>query len=498
MKDITEEQYDKLSKACDELLKKNASLERNANAYLHIIREHPIFLQNYIPLFNLKDTKFTIHLLKQLCLNIIKGLYKLIESLYRNYILGEGLANEHRSFENLFLSHFLNDSFIYHRSNFYFFELPKRLQKIKLPSLQLFINFTDRNSKYVNNKWRNRDVVSQLLPKYLPLTQELKIRFLFIKDAITIIKTKTNSNFERRLKYQAAVTSLSSETHFNYRLAILIQKYVKKNGIKRIFITYEGQPWERLIFAMARRIENSVECIGYQHALIFRKQHAILRKLENNFEPDYILFSGIKGLNIFKKIKYLPSNRLILFGTDRIGPSKTPKIKTRKSNKNTFLILPEGDLIECIPLAKLMIQLAHINYNFKFIIRFHPITNIKKVIQKCPELNYDYPNIELSKLSLEDDLKRSDFAIYRGSTTIIKAVQSGLIPLYYEKKNEMSIDPLFKMKKAKINLCQNLDLEFIFKTSIDEIEKNQSIIMNHVKDFFSPIDYDKIDEILKL
>ena len=45
MKNITEAQYDQLCDACDNIINnKPNSFERNANAFLHVIREHPIFL----------------------------------------------------------------------------------------------------------------------------------------------------------------------------------------------------------------------------------------------------------------------------------------------------------------------------------------------------------------------------------------------------------------------------------------------------------------------
>ena len=85
-------------------------------------------------------------------------------------------------------------------------------------------------------------------------------------------------------------------------------------------------------------------------------------------------------------------------------------------------------------MTKFVIQLAKEYSNFKFIIRFHPITKLNQVIRECPNLIQNLPNLELSQLSFEDDLKRSDYAIYRGSTTIIKAIQNGLVPLYYHNK----------------------------------------------------------------
>ena len=95
------------------------------------------------------------------------------------------------------------------------------------------------------------------------------------------------------------------------------------------------------------------------------------------------------------------------------------------------------------------------------------------------------------------DLKRSNFAIYRGSTTIIKAIQNGLIPLYYKKQNEISIDPLFEVQKEKIDLTTPKDLEFILRKSLPEIEKSQAKLINHVNDFFNPLDYNEVLKNLK-
>ena len=493
MKGLTEAQYSQLCLACDALLKENsASFERNANALLHVIREHPIFLNNYSVLFQKREFIFSIYLIKKLFWHVILGSYKLVHAIYRNYFFGDRLIKDKRVFENIFISHFLNDSFIDHKSDFYFFDLPQKIAGTKSSSLQLYINFTNQASTDVTNKWKKRPVVSKLLPRYLSIFQEIKIRSLLLKEAINILKSKTVSNFEKRLKYQAAVSSLSSATHSNYRLAVLVQQYIKNNGVKRVFTTYEGHPWERLIFAMAREIDSSVECIGYQHALVFRKQHAIRRKLDKNFEPDYILFSGKKGINNFKAINYLPSNRLILFGTNRIESINKTPLKVKSTNKNVFLMLPEGDLIECIPLTKFVLQLALKYSEFKFIIRFHPITKVNLVIRECPLLKKNLPNLEISKMSFEDDLRRSDFAIYRGSTTIIKAIQNGLVPLYYQKENEITIDPLFEIQEGKTNLSSIQDLSLVFNKPSDEIEKSQTKLIEHINDFFSPINYDEV------
>ena len=494
---ISELQYDQLCKACDFLLKeKSFSLERNANAYLHVIREHPIFLKSYRALFFKGNFSFFIYSGKKLFCHLILGIFKFFHAILRYYILGDRIKKDSRSFNDAFVSHFLNDSFINHKSDFYFFDLPSKISQSKTSSLQLYINFSNKYSNYLDDYSLDKPFASILLPKYLPLFQEIKIRVLLFREAMSILKVKTLSNFEKRLKFEAAIASVSSATHSNYRLAILIQQFIKKNNIKRVFTTYEGHPWERLIFAMARKINPSIVCIGYQHAILFKKQHAIKRKLEKNFEPDYILFSGKKALNNFKAMDYLPSNRLILFGTNRVE-SNRKKVNVNPERKKVFLILPEGDLIESVPLTKFVLQLALKYPQFQFIFRYHPITNVNQVIRQCPLLKQNLPNVKLSNESFTNDLARANFAIYRGSTTIIKAVQNGLIPLYYQKKNEITIDPLSDIQQEKINLSSTQDLSLILNKSLDEFEKSQYKIIEHVNDFFSPINYDEILNVLK-
>lgn len=497
MKNITEAQYDQLCDACDALLQNNSlSFERNANAFLHVIREHPIFLQGYNALFHKSNTGFSLFLIKLLFRHITFGSIKFLHAIYRNYFLRDGRIKEETVFENLFISHFLNHSFVDHKSDFYFFDLPQKISEKEDASLQLYINFTGLSTRIIKGKWKDRSINSSLLPKYLSLFQEIKIRALMLREAVLLSRLKASSKFEKRVKYQAMIACFSSSSHSNYRLAFLVQQYVKENGIKRIFTTYEGHPWERLIFAMAREVNPAVECIGYQHALVFRKQHAIRRKLAANFEPNYILCSGDHGRQQFEMINYLPPDQLLCFGTTRTIEEKRNQLAVEAKERNVFLMLSEGDLIECLPLAKFVIQLAKVNPNAQFIMRFHPITRVENVLKAIPELVSPSKNIELSNLSFEEDLERSHFAIYRGSTTIIKAIQYGLVPLYYEREDELSIDPLYGIQNEKINLISLNDLEIVLKVSHQELIKRQHKLIAYVARFFSPIDYKEALKIL--
>ena len=137
------------------------------------------------------------------------------------------------------------------------------------------------------------------------------------------------------------------------------------------------------------------------------------------------------------------------------------------------------------------------NIDIKFILRLHPSTKkefrdlIKKYIRKS--------KIILSNLSLDEDLKRSNLAIYRGSSTIISACFSNIIPIYVPKPNELSIDPLFAASEAKPKI--NSISEFI--KFYDQLSKKQFRYnkkkMKKLKDFcnnyFLDINYHQLNKL---
>ena len=496
MRTISEAVYEKLCNACDALLEKNpTSITRNANALLHVIREHPIFLSNYEIIFKKNSALFYLSLINKLLWNSILGTYKLFHSFYRNYFTGDRVKRENLNIDYLFVSHFLNQNFLNHKSDFYFFDLPDSMLNKNEKSQLLYINFTGLTSSVIEKQWENRITPSLALSRYLPFKDELLIRVLLVNEAIKILFEKTDNLFEKRVKLLAAVGALSSSTFSNLRLAKLVQKHIKKNKPNYLFTTYEGHAWERLIFFLARKTNSNIQCIGYQHALIFRKQHAIRRKLADQFEPDFILFSGPHARNQFTASHYLPKERLLLFGSNRTSGVKREKLAVNAERKDTFLMLSEGDLIECIPLVQLVLKLAKKHSQLNFIIRFHPITKVEQVLKICPVLNQPPSNITLSEESFEADLERAHFALYRGSTTIIKAVQYGLIPIYFERKNEISIDPLFEMRAKKVNIDESGELEKLLQLNLDTLKENQKELIQYVDQFFSPIDYTVVEQL---
>ena len=57
-----------------------------------------------------------------------------------------------------------------------------------------------------------------------------------------------------------------------------------------------------------------------------------------------------------------------------------------------------------------------------------------------------------------EDVKKSNIAIYRGSSAIINCVRHGLIPIYFVNKEKIEISPIHlnKFSNNKINNSEDL------------------------------------------
>ncbi len=128
-----------------------------------------------------------------------------------------------------------------------------------------------------------------------------------------------------------------------------------------------------------------------------------------------------------------------------MGEKNSLAINTKK--KINCLVLPEGIDTECKSLINFTIKCAKNNPKIKFILRFHPSTNVKKLLFSIKFLDSikDYSNVVISKKSLLSDIKRSSICFYRGSTSVITAVQYGVFPLYIDFENKLNIDPMYRI-----------------------------------------------------
>ena len=120
---------------------------------------------------------------------------------------------------------------------------------------------------------------------------------------------------------------------------------------------------------------------------------------------------------------------------------------------NNILVMPEGIPSE----IDLFLQYC-LNNNeddIVFNLRLHPIFKNNSFLK-----NYNFSknrNVNLSYNSLKTDFSKNNFILYRGTAGVIDAVNNKLIPIYLNKLNEITIDPLFSVNRYhKVNTKNNI------------------------------------------
>lgn len=262
--------------------------------------------------------------------------------------------------------------------------------------------------------------------------------------------------------------------------------------------THEGHGWERMAFFAAKKANPSIHCIGYTHAPLFEKQHAVKRPLAYAYNPDRIFTSGPIQKNQLEKSKVLkiPIN---ILGSARVNKVKThnecKKTKNMKKFPISCLVIPEGIESEINLLFEFSLKCAQNFPDLKFIWRLHPLFSFKNLSVQNKIYNSLPDNIELSKKSLEEDFEMCQWVLYRGSSAVIQAVEAGLKPIYLHKPGEMKIDPIYEINHWREEVETPLELQQIMRNTIEFNDQFQQAV-EYCEDIYVPFDHMPIKSIL--
>ena len=461
--------YKSLCRYCDKiLLSKDSTIFTYSITDLHVLKEHPVLLNNYF-----KNNTYSNNERSNLILKIFKYLTHLFFK-EKNFKLTFSQKKRH---DILILSNLINKSHLNNINDFYFGNLQSKLNSIGLKTITILRNFTNEENSKLNQKLTKNKI---LLFKTTYITMEIKfllralLEYFLIKKNFQKPKTlKLNSSFLSLLSFKSMISNL--------RLSFQIKKLVQVTNPKIVIITFEGHAWERVLIKTLKELNSQIKIVGYQFSSITKYQHSVFRKLKNNYNPDLILSSG----EITKK-KFLKTFKS---DVEIIGSFKSNQIKYKKykSSKNVFLFLPEAFYSETIFLYNFAYDCAVKYPNLKFVFKCHPM--MIDFIQKKSTLK----NLNISKKNLNDELKKSKFVIFRGSASVFEAVLAGSIPIYLSKPNEMSINPLFEAFPKKQSITYADDLLKIIKY---DIKKNRQLL-NYCKRFFTPLTHQPIKDYFK-
>jgi hypothetical protein len=367
----------------------------------------------------------------------------------------------------------------------------------------VMLNHTNQNAKIMSKSWQKGEVDGVLrivLDDFIGFREEINLchrqrtESIRLRQAMLIEK----ESFMRALLNRASNEALTSGTSTSLRIAHQVGVLVSRLKPKVVMVAHEGHSWERSVFASVRSVSRKTICLAYQHAAVFRLQHAIRRNLSQKYNPDYILAAGnvgrsqLSNSNLGIPIRVLGSNRII---QSKKTENNTCAVKFRGGK--ACLVLPEGIISECNLLFEFSLQCAINHPDIFFIWRLHPTIEFEQLIKNNKRLSSLPKNIILSTNTLPIDIGSSTWAIYRGSTAIIQAVSVGVKPIYITLPNEMTIDPLYELAAWKETLMNASEFREIVTSSKDNSNPNmRETAMKYCREYYSPFDLSQVTTLI--
>jgi hypothetical protein len=466
---VNEDQYTDLCKACDQLLlASDASEELIATPWLHVIRAHPIFLESYAEVLGQQTSGW-----KRRVRNTASALRHLGKAIASGGEPWSCVGELPSKCDVLMVSHLMNDEFSGQEGDFYYGRAAGELALQGITATIALINYTETAPATLAGGWRQAKIPRVILAPVLGFAEECSLyrRANTAARRLKGIVSAQSNELYRRVTTRAALEVASGGAVSAMRLGEQIKALVTRLQPRAIVITYEGHSWERVAFAAARSVLPQIRCIGYQHAALFNLQHAAQRRLADKYNPDTILTSGRVAQARLQKNSQLQGVRVETLGSNRSFARQPARAwRTRSGEKRACLVLPEGLLSECNLLFGFALRCAILMPDIEFIWRLHPNMNFEALAQKNPTFHKLPSNINLSTHTLAEDIARSQWALYRGSTAIVQAAVSGVRPVYLHQTGEIPIDTLYDIAEL---LARVVDPDN-FKTLVTEVEEAEA------------------------
>jgi hypothetical protein len=256
-----------------------------------------------------------------------------------------------------------------------------------------------------------------------------------------------------------------------------------------VVITVEGHAHEAMIIKLIKEFFQEIRIIGYQHAPIVPSQYNIFRNVSGLRPKDFFFTSGesIKelGLSKFHKCKVAtlgsPKSRDFVF-------------EEKNSSKLNLLFAPEGTRKSVLQFIDLLNDLSPLLQDNLLILRLHPALSCfdkKMVIRKLLRNQ----NIQLSRLTLEEDLRRAHLLFFESSAIAIEGLAFGVVPIHIEFRNDQSLNPLMFTKLDRVSLQVKDVADFVrnFNMKINQDEDFQRDCYAHFSEYYANLqDIDSI------
>ena len=264
--------------------------------------------------------------------------------------------------------------------------------------------------KYINkniSSLKNTLVFLIYLDKQLPK----KVK----SNTVLVYKKKTfkNFNFFYFIKYIFKniglnfFNKMSSFNSLSSQVINFIEKNISLKNLKKVFIIYEGQPYQKNVISYLKKKNNSIKVTGYDHSA---PPALPLNLFFDRCSPDKLLITGKEQALFYKKYLNWPKSRLKIIPSFRF---KNPK-KIFFQNR-IFLPFELNDKDIFLESFRILTNLNMIKNIKNFQVKIHPLgLKIKEHIKFAESINKIIKNNQFSKKNVNNNS-----SIFFGQTTAI-------------------------------------------------------------------------------
>jgi len=491
---MTEQEYADIAAACDGLLRApSTSLARLAIPLLHFLNEHPSALAQYASLTTGRsDGRFS---------NVPKAVIRAARGLTRSLAAPRSAALPQGPIDVVIVSHLLKPEQLHQGNDFYFDALQSHLRDQGVTSLLVLIS-------HLTVAPGDREAQPLPFPRViLPATVSLATEANIWRQCMTarrVLRREAASapdSVDKRLAMLASRQVLSASTVINLRMHAAVANICQAVNPRILITTYEGTVAERLIWHAARTARRRPLCVGYQHAMVLERAHAIRRPVAApgiDCDPDAVLTLGEIPHAALAASAGLQSVRFIEYGSHR--RATLPVLPQPQHRPRRCLVLPDASDQECAALFDFALDCARHSPNIDFALRPHPMVDSRLLLLRHPALHKLPRNVSLSvDKPLEQEFAQTRYCLYRGSSAAMHAVRAGIKPYYLARPGEIPFDCLFQLADWRETVTSPQDLLNRMNLA-DQITNSAaaSRAASFCERFVSPVRPAALDELLAM
>jgi hypothetical protein len=490
---MTEQEYAAIAAACDRLLRApGTDLARLAIPELHLLNEHPSWLAQYAPVLVPRaparhpDPPGTA--------------LRLARSLLRSLTARPLAPAPHGPIDVIIVSHLIRPEQLHRSDDFYFGALQSQFAAQGATSLLVLISHL-RDAPRVPNTAPH--LPRLILTDKVSAATELRIwrSSACAGRRLRREAAAARDGIDRRLALLASRQACSPATLTNLRMHAAIAGLCQAVNPKVVLTTYEGTVAERLIWQGARTARRRPLCVGYQHAMVHKRAHAIRRSVAApglDCDPDVILTLGTLPHALLAASTGLQSVRLIAYGSHRRA-TMAPQAEWR-THPRCCLVMPDAGEQECVKLFDFALRCASLDPTLRFALRPHPMADIGSLLRRHPQWRRLPENVSLSAgKPAERDFAQARYCLYRGSSAALHAVRAGIKPFYLESPGELPFDCLFELDQWRETVTtpqQLIERIRAADSSVDSLAARRAASV--CERYVAPIRPAALDELLAL